>query len=153
MWWTLKKHVWFAGVLGPSKYTSKIFPTTKLGRSLPIGKSNRASKKMEKMHLRPGDWVEVKSVREIFDTLDAKGEHRGLPFTKEMMKFCGNRYRVYKRLSKIILEATGELRTMKNPSLILEGVFCDGAHHGNCDRSCFCFWRDGWLRPVNHSKE
>ena len=153
MWWNLKKHVWFAGVLGPSKYSSKVFPTTKLGRRLPIGKDNRAAKKMKQFDLHPGDWVEIKSAREIFETLDAKGQHRGLPFTMEMMKFCGKKYKVYKRLSRIVLEATGELRTMRNPTVLLEGVFCDGKYHGNCDRSCLCFWRDGWLKPVEPPKE
>ncbi len=152
IWWTLKKHVWYAGILGPSKYASKVFPTTRVGRALPVGRGNRAAKKMERIEVEPGDWVEIRSVREIFATLDAKGQHRGLPFTKEMVKFCGRRFKVYKRLDRIVLEATGELRKMKNPTLLLEGVFCDGEFHGNCDRSCFCYWRDGWLRPVGPSE-
>ena len=48
IWWTLKKHVWYAGILGPSEYASKVFPTTRLGRILPIGRGNRAAKRMEK---------------------------------------------------------------------------------------------------------
>lgn len=132
---------------------SKVIPRMKLFRSLSKAKGTHAPRKLKRLNLQPGDWVEVKSVREIFATLDANGQQKGLPFTKEMMKFCGNRYKVYKRLSKIILEATGELRTMKNPTVILEGVFCDGKYHSNCDRSCFCYWRDGWLRPVKPPKE
>jgi len=46
------------------------------------------------------------------------------------------------RLNKIILEATGEPRSMKTPTVLLDGVFCDGKAHAGCDRSCFCFWRE-----------
>lgn len=66
-----------------------------------------------------------------------------------MLKFCEKRFRVYKTLDKILLEATGELRKIKTPTVLLEGVICDGKAHGGCDRSCFCFWREAWLRRVN----
>jgi len=92
--------------------------------------------------------VEVKPFEEIFDTLNSEGKHRGLAFTKEMMKYCGRRFRVHKRLEKIILESTGEMRTMRTPTVILENVFCDGEAHGNCDRTCFCFWREAWLNRI-----
>jgi len=65
-----------------------------------------------------------------------------------MRKYCGKRFRVYKRLEKIILETTGELRTVRTPTVLLEEVFCDGEAHGGCDRSCFCFWREAWLKRV-----
>jgi len=107
-----------------------------------------SSPKRESLNLRPGDWVEVRSVEEIFSTLDSREKLRGLRFTPEMQKFCGRRFKVYKRLERIILEATGELRTIRSPTFILEGVFCDGSAHGGCDRSCFCFWREEWLKKV-----
>ena len=46
---------------------------------------------------------------------------------------------------KIMLESTGEFRKLKTPSIFLEDVFCNGEFHQNCDRSCFCFWREAWL--------
>jgi hypothetical protein len=98
--------------------------------------------------LKAGDWVEVRSAKEIFPTLDQHGKLKGLSFTPEMVKFCGKRFIVFKRLENIILESTGELRRIKSPTLILEGVFCDGKAHGKCDRSCFCFWREAWLRRI-----
>jgi hypothetical protein len=104
------------------------------------------SVKGENLDLKTDDCVEVRSEKEIFDTLDSQGKLRGLRFTPEMAKFCGKRFRVYKRLDKILLEATGELRRIKTPTVILEGVFCDGSAHGRCDRSCFCFWREEWLK-------
>jgi len=48
----------------------------------------------------------------------------------------------------MIIETTGELRKIRTPTVLLEGVFCDGRAHGNCDRSCFCFWREAWLKRV-----
>jgi hypothetical protein len=102
----------------------------------------------ETLNLQPGDWVEVRSAKEIFTTLDAQGKLGGLRFTPEMAKFCGKRFRVYKLLKKIILEATGELRKIKTPTVLLENVFCDGSAHANCDRACFCFWREQWLKRV-----
>jgi len=91
----------------------------------------------------------VRLVKEIFATLDSQGKLRGLRFTPELEKFCGKRLKVYKRLEKIILEATGELRRIRTPTVLLEGVFCDGEAHGGCDRSCFCYWREAWLRRVS----
>jgi hypothetical protein len=92
--------------------------------------------------------VEVRSAKEIFASLNEQGKLRGLQFTPEMMSFCGKRFRIYKRVDKIITEATGELRKIKTPTVLLEGVLCDGKAHGGCDRSCFCFWREEWLIRV-----
>ena len=65
-----------------------------------------------------------------------------------MWKFCGKRFKVYKRLERILLESNGEYRTVKN-TVLLEGVVCDGQEFYGCDRSCFHFWKEAWLRRVN----
>jgi hypothetical protein len=44
-----------------------------------------------------------------------------------------------------MLEGSGELRKLQN-TVLLEGVMCDGIF--GCDRSCFQFWREAWLRRV-----
>jgi hypothetical protein len=149
-WWTLKRYVWYVSVLGARKFTSRIFLSTRIGKLVSKGKRRpyKTKRQSEVLNLQPGEWVEVRSVKEIFATLDAQGKLRGLRFTPEMVKFCGRRFKVYKRLEKIILEATGELRTIRTPTVLLGGVFCDGEAHGGCDRSCFCFWREAWLRRV-----
>lgn len=110
-------------------------------------------RKLRVLKLQPGEFVEIRSLKEIFTTLDDQGKLRGLRFTREMEKFCGKRFKVYKRLEKIILEATGELRRIRTPTVLLEGVFCDGQAHGGCDRACFCFWREAWLKRLNSSKQ
>jgi hypothetical protein len=119
------------------------FTLTRKQESLSVGG------KGEILNLQAGEWVEVRSAKEIFATLDKHGKLRGLRFTPEMVKFCGKRLRVYKKLDKIVLEATGELRKIRTPTVLLEGVFCDGKAHGGCDRSCFCFWREEWLKKVS----
>jgi hypothetical protein len=100
------------------------------------------------LNLKPGEGVEVKSLKEIFATLDREGKLKGMRFNKEMAKFCGGQFKVYKRLDRIILESSGELKKVRTPTVLLEGVFCDGRAHGGCERYCFGFWREAWLKRV-----
>lgn len=149
-WWALKRYVWYSSNLGPFQFALGLFRSEILGKFTykRKRKTRPTKRKSEALNLQPGEWVEVRSVKEIFATLDKEGKLKGLRFIPEMAKFCGKRFKVYKRLEKIILEATGELRTIKTPTVLLEGVFCDGKAHGGCDRSCFSFWREAWLKRV-----
>jgi hypothetical protein len=149
-WWALKRDVWYMSVLGPRGFASRMFPPTKLGKFALKGKqkTHAVDGDGNVLNLQLGEWVEVRSVKEVFATLDAQGKLKGLRFTPEMVKFCGKRFKVYKRINKMILEATGELRKIKAPIVLLEGVFCDGTAHGGCDKSCFPFWREQWLKRV-----
>ena len=149
-WFTLKRYVWYISILGFRGFAARIIPTTRIGKFAFKNKSRDPAviNVSESLSLQPGDWVEVRSAKEIFATLDADGKLKGLRFTPEMAKFCGKRFRVYKLLKKIILEATGELRKIKTPTVLLEYVFCDGSAHANCDRACFCYWRVQWLKKV-----
>jgi hypothetical protein len=99
------------------------------------------------LNLEPGELVEVRPVEEILADLDKDRKCRGLLWMTGMRKFCGKRYRVLKRVEKILLESNGELRKMKN-TVLLEGVTCDGEEFSGCDRSCFHFWREAWLTRV-----
>jgi hypothetical protein len=100
------------------------------------------------LNLVPGEVVEVRSHREIRATLDRNGATRGLSFMPEMESFCGRQFKVAKRVRRIVMESTGELREMKIPAVLLEGAACDGAAHHGCDRSCPCFWREQWLKRI-----
>jgi hypothetical protein len=102
----------------------------------------------ETLDLQPGEWVEVKSEAEILATLDEKGNNKGLHWMRNMRDFCGKKFRVYKRLERILIESTGECRKMKN-TVLLEGVTCDGEEWYGCDRSCYHFWREVWLKRVS----
>jgi hypothetical protein len=145
----LKRLVWYGSVLGVREFVTRGFQSTRVGDWV-LGKGRkRARLKGEVLNLNVGEIVEVRSAKEILATLDRQGKLRGLSFAPEMMRFCGRRFMVYKKLGKIILESTGELRKIKTPTVLLDGVLCDGKAHGGCDRSCFCFWREEWLRKVN----
>jgi len=101
----------------------------------------------EVLNLQPGEWVEIKSEREILSTLDQKGRYKGLGWMCNMRNFCGKRYRVFKRLETMILESNRQYRKVKN-TVLLENVLCDGKDWYGCDRSCFHFWREIWLKRV-----
>jgi hypothetical protein len=146
-WYRLKRYRWHALILGSLGLAKRVFLSTRLGR-LTIRRNVKNDTTVgsgDVLNLQPGDWVKVRSPDQIFTTLDAEGKNKGLSFTREMLKFCGKEFKVYKRLGRMVLEATGEMRTMRAPTVLLEGVFCDGEFHGGCDRSCFCFWREAWL--------
>ena len=101
----------------------------------------------EVLDLQPGELVEVKPIEEILATLDHRRRHKGLLWMTGMRKYCGRQCRVHRKVERIMLESNGQMRTMKN-TVLLEGAMCDGAHFGGCDRSCFHFWREVWLRRM-----
>ncbi len=107
----------------------------------------RNAPSQEALALQPGELVEVKSVDEILATLDGNRRHKGLLWMTGMQKYCGRRYRVHRRVQRIILESDGEMRNMRN-TVLLEGVLCDGREFGGCDRCCFHFWREVWLKRI-----
>jgi len=100
----------------------------------------------EVLDLQPGEFVQIRSLDEIRSTLDENGKYKGLYFMPEMEDFCGNKYRVFKKVRSITLESNGEVRKLRSPTVFLEGVYCDGKRHNDCDRSCLLFWREAWLK-------
>jgi len=97
---------------------------------------------------RRRDLVEVRSQSEILATLDAQGWLAGLPFMPEMAKFCGRRFRVHRRASKVFIDRHYYVARLEG-WVLLEGVRCDGASHGACQMACLAFWNDAWLKPVD----
>jgi len=97
--------------------------------------------------LEPGEWVEVRSWPEIAATLDGQGRHRGLLFTPEMSRYCGKRFRVARRMERMVVEWTGQLRNVRN-TVALEGAVCHGIVGGMCPRRCSHLWREAWLKRV-----
>lgn len=116
-------------------------------------KSKKDTQKIIPLNLVTGEWVEVKSQDEIEATLDKRGHHKGLLFMHEMRQFCGGKYKVHKVITKMILETTGEMRQFKSPTVILEGVHCDGSYNDGCQRSCFLFWKEAWLKRAEINGE
>jgi len=100
------------------------------------------------LNLRAGDLVEVLSQEEILATLDENGEYESLQFMPEMLRYCGQRLRVYKSAHKTCDTLTRSgIRKMDN-AVHLDGVRCDGGGHGGCQAFCNIYWKTAWLRKV-----
>lgn len=134
--------VWHFENMGVAGTLSRAF-----GRKQAQTRNSPLSPDSQVLDLQSGELVEVKSVEEILATLGPDRKCRGLLWMTGMRKFCGKRYRVLKRVENILLETNGERRKMKN-TVSLEGAMCDGAEFGDCDRCCFHFWREAWLKRV-----
>jgi hypothetical protein len=100
------------------------------------------------LNLRVGDVVEVRSKEEILQTLDENGRLDQLPFMPEMLKYCGNRFKVFKRADKTCdtIGKSGS-RRMHN-AVHLQEIRCDGESHGGCQAGCLLFWKEAWLKRV-----
>jgi hypothetical protein len=97
------------------------------------------------MNLRVGEHVQVKSAEEILATLDERGELDSLPFMPEMLRFCGKRFRVYRRADKACDTIDwSTLRRMDNAVHLAE-LRCDGSAHGGCQAGCLLYWKEAWL--------
>src|SRR5258708_20117752 len=78
---------------------------------------------------RAGQLVEVRSKEEILRTLDSNGRVQEMPFMPEMFRYCGRRFRVYKRAHKTC-DFVNKTGIRKLPSAVhLEGLrWHDSAH-------------------------
>lgn len=100
--------------------------------------------------VRAGEWVEVKSKEAILASLDKDGNLDGMPFMPEMLKYCGQRFRVYKRAHKTCDYSTGGMEARRLPDTVhLEGLRCTGEAHGGCQAECLLFWKEAWVRKVD----
>lgn len=103
--------------------------------------------------LRVGEIVEVRSQQEILATLDEHGRLDELPFMPEMLRFCGQRFRIHKRAIKLCdtINSTGMKRM---PDAVhLESLRCDGSAHGGCQAGCLLYWKEAWLKRTPSSTE
>jgi hypothetical protein len=109
---------------------------------------------VESLNLRRGEWIEIKPLPNIAETLDGRAHNRGLFFTPAMGQACGEKYRVEDRIEKIIVDGTGEMRELRNTAF-LEGSFCgcSSVAFGGCPRGEFAHWREIWLRRVEAASE
>jgi hypothetical protein len=101
--------------------------------------------------LRPGSRVRVKSYPEILATLDSDNKTRGMYFDAEHVPYCGKEFPVRSLVNQIIDERTGYMLRFKSPSIILDGVYCQGTfsdHRMFCPRAIYPYWRPVWLEPV-----
>lgn len=102
--------------------------------------------------LRPGELVVVRPVEEIVRTLNPQNRNRGMSFDKEMVRYCGQRFRVLDRVRRIIHETTGKMLEFATPSVMLEGAYCTSRYSERrllCPRRVIPFWREVWLERVS----
>jgi hypothetical protein len=104
----------------------------------------------QELQLQPGQLVRVKSKHEIELTLNRDLRNRGLSFGGDMLIDCGGSYRVAASINRVVHEGTGELLSLKNPSILLEGVHAMGRPLLIPQNEYF-FWREIWLEPKDSS--
>jgi hypothetical protein len=123
----------------------------KNGKRWPFIEGRLTRTPKEVLDLQPGELVEVKSKEEIFQTLDTKDMNRGMTFDTEMLKYCGRRARVLRRVERILDEKTGKMLHLKGDCIVLEGVTCTADYNQYCPRRIYPYWREIWLRRVEES--
>jgi len=130
-----------------------------LGRELPNfqGRIPRSEPTpIVRMNLQPGDRVRVKSKEEIESTLDLRGHNRGMSYGEEQSPYCGSIRTVQKSVTHFIDEATGVMRQIKTPCIMLDGVVCKGEYSDCrllCRREIYSWWREAWLERVEDDRE
>ena len=138
-----------AFVLGWLTYLFNLVQHRRQGISFPEFEAqarDRAAAHPEETRLQAGDPVVVRSAADIRATLDDQLMHRGMWFEPDMVKHCGNRYRVQAEIGKIIDIVTGEIRTMKTPAYVLRDVHFSGERQLFNAQHEPLFWRAVWLQ-------
>ncbi len=158
-WWDVRQyaHDLLSGELTAGQITRMfgILAAKKLARLLPAKTASSAPPTTGNgtngsLHLQPGELVEVKPMDEIRPTLDRNVRTRGLSFGPDMARLCGRRFRVARRVDRLVVEWTGQLRPISD-TVALAGVTCDGLAQRGCPRNCYHLWRECWLRRVETS--
>jgi hypothetical protein len=113
-----------------------------------------ATESAVKLNLRAGEWVEVRSPEEILATLDDRSCLDNMPFMPEMLRLCGQKFRVSNRADKTCDPAISPQWTLRRltDSVHLDGIRCDGADHGGCQAGCLIFWKEAWLKRSTESQ-
>src|SRR5690242_7226316 len=103
------------------------------------------------LNLHAGEWVEVRSKAEILQTLDEHAQLDGLPFMPQMFKYCGQRFRVYKRAHKTC-DTVFPVRGRRMVDAVHLETRCDGEAYGGCQAGCLLFWKEAWLKRVDRAQ-
>jgi hypothetical protein len=124
--------------------------------SIIINSKQRSSRNMvahaSSQILQEGDRVRVRSKEEIQATLDNWNQLKGCGFMENMLPYCNTIQRVRKRIENFIDERDYLVKKAKG-IVILDGVYCEGNKDlGNCNRTCFFFWREEWLDKVKRTR-
>jgi hypothetical protein len=101
------------------------------------------------LDLRAGELVEVRSAAEIRATLDERGELDSQPFMPEMLQYCGQQFKVYRRADKTCDTIANYVGRRMHHTVHLAGLRCDGSGHDGCQAGCLIFWKEAWLKRVD----
>jgi hypothetical protein len=104
------------------------------------------------LNLKAGERVRVKRAREIRATLNEKGQNRGLEFSREMLRFCGQEFTVLQRCDRIIRDDPPRMVKMKD-TVLLEGLRYVALSSLAIPRGEYFFWRECWLERVGDSDQ
>jgi hypothetical protein len=110
----------------------------------------------ERLDLRPGERVRVKSLEQVRATLDGRRRNRGLLFDQELTPYCGGTFTVRARVERIIDERKGRMIELPNDCIILEDVVCRAwfsERKIGCPRAIYPYWREIWLERASRSGE
>jgi hypothetical protein len=119
------------------------------GAAVPAVHGTLTSTPAQRLDLRPGERVRVRSRQEIRQTVDRDGRNRGLSFDVEMTPYCGESLRVERRVNRLIDDWTGQMLDLPSDCIVLEGAVCKGLYHGLCTRRTDTYWREIWLEREN----
>lgn len=117
----------------------------------PKTKSSNRSIRHFSPGLKAGDVVKIRSKEEILKTLDEKYTMGGCGFMREMWQYCGSQHKVLKKVEYFFDERNSRYLKAHN-IVLLEGLYCSGnlsKSMPNCDRMCFFFWREEWLKKID----
>jgi hypothetical protein len=128
----------------------------KLGRlpAIPVQGQSTKSPETPRLDLQSGEWVRVKSPEQIRETLTVRGMNRGLWFDVEMLAFCGQTFRVRRRIDRFVHDRDGKMIELPSDCVTLEGAVCSGewsTQRWFCPRAIYSYWRECWLERVQPS--
>jgi hypothetical protein len=95
---------------------------------------------------REGDQVEVRPLAEIKRLLDSQKRTDGLMFMHGMEKFCGQKFRVKKKMRAYYDERVWQMKGIRD-AYLLDNAECDGLPD-TCHRGCSYVWKKSWLRKT-----
>ena len=150
--WVALREIWFGSrsVLEVVGLMARSVRRSILGDRRLRGPNNRTP--TESLDLMPGEWVRIKSLPRILETLDSRQKNRGLGFSYAMTRNCGRRAQVERKVDRMINESTGEMREVHN-TVALRGVECVCYYTFlGCPRSEFLYWREIWLERAENGR-
>jgi hypothetical protein len=113
----------------------------------PYARGTQQSTPTQVLSLQSGDLIEIKPITSISETLDDSAYNRGLYFTPAMAEHCGQQHRVERRIDKLIVDGTGQMRQLRNTVFLKDSLCgCACVAFGGCPRGEYAYWREIWLR-------